>query len=90
MFLNYYYSYFQDLKATVAKHQTSCDAVVLKGKEMVEQSHYASHDIKVKVKLLQNNFIHLKELVDIRGDRLKDAVQSLQVKTLLPAKIFSS
>jgi hypothetical protein len=49
---------------------------------MIEQRHYAANDIQVKVKLLQNNFSHLKELVEIRGDRLKDAVQSLQVKRL--------
>jgi hypothetical protein len=71
----------QDLKATVTKHEKSCDAVCTKGQAMIEQSHYAANDIQMKVKLLQNNFSHLKELVEIRGDRLKDAVQSLQVKT---------
>ena len=71
----------QDLKATVTKHEKSCDAVCTKGQAMIEQSHYAANDIQMKVKLLQNNFSHLKELVEIRGDRLKDAVQSLQVIT---------
>ena len=47
---------------------------------MIGQSHYAVKNIHMKVKFLQNNFSHLKDLVDVRGDRLKDAVQSLQVK----------
>ena len=74
--------YFQDLKAAVTKHEKSCDTVCVNGQAMIEQRHYAANDIQVKVKLLQNNFSHLKELVEIRGDRLKDAVQSLQVKRL--------
>jgi hypothetical protein len=51
----------------------------MKGQAMTEQRHYATKDLQMKVKLLQNNFSHLKDLVEIRGDRLKDAVQSLQV-----------
>ena len=47
---------------------------------MIEQNHYAASDIQMKVKLLQNNFSRVKELVEIRGDRLNDAAQSLQVK----------
>ena len=46
---------------------------------MVEEGHYASKDIQVKVRSLRNNFNRLHELADIRGERLKDAAQSLQV-----------
>jgi hypothetical protein len=59
----------------------------MKGQAMTEQRHYATNDLQMKVKLLQNNFSHLKELVEIRGDRLKDAVQSLQVKPLLGVEV---
>ena len=79
-----YFSIFhhilQDLKAAVTKHEESCNKVCLNGQSMIEQNHYAASDIQMKVKLLQNNFSRVKELVEIRGDRLNDAAQSLQVK----------
>ena len=68
------------MKATVTKHEESCNKVSLNGQSMIEQNHYAASDIQMKVKLLQNNFSRVKELVEIRGDRLNDAAQSLQVK----------
>ena len=46
---------------------------------MTDEGHYLSKDIQVKVKSLRSNFNRLVELAGIRGERLKDAVQSLQV-----------
>lgn len=48
---------------------------------MVEQGHYAAKDIHRKLRLLQDSSSNLKELVETRGERLKDAVLSLQVKS---------
>ena len=48
---------------------------------MIDEGHYLLKDIQVKVKSLRSNFNRLAELVGIRGERLKDAVQSLQVYT---------
>lgn len=77
-----FHDILQDLKATVTKHEESRETVCSNGQGMIKQNHYAASDIQMKVKLLQNNFSRLKELVEIRGDRLKDAAQSLQVKQL--------
>ena len=69
----------KDLEAAITKRLTSRDAVCSKGQRMVDEGHYASKDVQIKIKLLRNNFNRLNELVEVRRERLKDAAQSLQV-----------
>ena len=51
-----------------------------KGQSLIDRGHYASKEIRAKIKQLQNNWMKLKELLITRSDRLKDAAQSLQVR----------
>ena len=50
-----------------------------KGQSLIDRGHYASKEIRAKIKQLQNNWMKLRELLITRSERLKDAAQSLQV-----------
>lgn len=54
-----------------------------KGQSLIDRGHYASKEIRAKIKQLQNNWMKLRELLITRSERLKDAAQSLQVCTPL-------
>ena len=56
-----------------------CETVIAKGQSLIDRGHYASKEIRAKIKQLQHNWMKLKELLITRSDRLKDAAQSLQV-----------
>ena len=56
-----------------------CETVIAKGQSLIDRGHYASKEIRAKIKQLQQNWMKLKELLITRSDRLKDAAQSLQV-----------
>ena len=60
-----------------------CETVIAKGQSLIDRGHYASKEIRAKIKQLQQNWMKLKELLITRSDRLKDAAQSLQVNNQL-------
>ena len=65
------------------KHEEISETVCMKGYAMMEQRHFASKDIEVKIELLRRNFVKLKELLQDREDRLRDAEKSLQVNKVI-------
>lgn len=50
-----------------------------KGQSLIDRGHFASKEIKTKIKQLQTNWIKLWEQSETRKERLKEAAQSLQV-----------
>lgn len=59
---------------------THCDVIFAKGQLLIDREHFASKEVKAKIKQVQANWIRVKELVQNREERLKDAAQSLQVR----------
>ena len=70
----------QALEAEVSGRCTHCDVIFAKAQSLIDRGHFASKEIKAKIKQVQANWIRVKELAQNRKERLKDAAQSLQVK----------
>ena len=68
------------MEAELSGRFAYCETVCAKGQSLVDRGHYASKEIRAKIKQLQNNWLKIKELLITRSDRLKDAAQSLQVR----------
>ncbi|XP_068689103.1 spectrin beta chain-like isoform X1 [Montipora foliosa] len=66
------------MEAELSGRFAHCETVCAKGQSLIDRGHYASKEIRAKIKQLQNNWMKLKELLITRSDRLKDAAQSLQ------------
>lgn len=71
--------YWQALEAELSGRFAHCETVIANGQSLIDRGHYASKEIRGKIKQLQHNWMKLKELLITRSDRLKDAAQSLQV-----------
>ena len=69
----------QALEAELSGRFAHCETVCAKGQSLIDRGHYASKEIRAKIKQLQNNWMKLRELLITRSERLKDAAQSLQV-----------
>ena len=70
----------QALEAELTGRFAHCETVCAKGQSLIDRGHYASKEIRAKIKQLQNNWMKLRELLITRSERLKDAAQSLQVR----------
>lgn len=68
------------MEAELSGRFAHCETVCAKGQSLIDRGHYASKEIRAKIKQLQNNWLKIKELLITRSDRLKDAAQSLQVR----------
>ncbi|KAK2560477.1 Spectrin beta chain [Acropora cervicornis] len=66
------------MEAELSGRFAHCETVCAKGQSLIDRGHYASKEIRAKIKQLQNNWLKIKELLITRSDRLKDAAQSLQ------------
>ena len=71
--------FLQAREAELSGRSTHCEAVCTKGQLLVDSGHFASKEIKTKIKQLHINWIKLWELSETRKERLKEAAQSLQV-----------
>lgn len=51
--------------------------VVEEGKELIVANHYAAREISIRLDELENDWKHLLELSNLKGDRLNEAYQAL-------------